>query len=163
MKTGEDSAPTKEVLPAEPGAGSEDHRETQAGVPGKVCPESPGQEAASPAHTQTRPPGSARKRAREGGSIPTERGPPRGGPWPWTQPWAPCRALSLARVPWSPERGLGVRQSVWWRLWAAVGLPGTPGPPRARGLAFCSPTQPGNSVLGLGAGIRCDIRQARGF
>lgn len=66
----------------------------------------------------------------------------------------------MARVPWSPERGLAPCQSVWQRAGAAVGLPGAPGPPRAWDPALCSPTLPWNSALGLGVAIRCDMIRA---
>lgn len=143
MQTGEDLAPTEEVLPAEPGAGSEDHKETQAGVRGKVCPESPGQEAASPAHTQTRPPGSARKRAREGGSIPTERGPPEVGPGPGHSPglrtgpsaWCGCRGAQSGAWVRVSQCGGGCGQQ-----WAC---PGPQALPEPGVLPSAAPLSPG--------------------
>lgn len=66
-----------------------------------------------------------------------------GGPQPWPQPWAPCSALSWARLPWSPERGLALCQSVWWRAGAAVGLPGAQALPEPGVLPSAAPFCPG--------------------
>lgn len=99
---------------------------------------------------------------REAGSsptcMPTERAP-QVGPSPGHSPGLRA-ALSWARSRWSPERGLALCQSVWWEGVGSSGPARGPGPPRAWGPAFCSPVLPGNSALGLGAGIRCDVRRA---
>lgn len=123
-----DSAPTEEVLPTESGAGSEDHKETQAGIRGKVCWESWERRCLDPPTwvSQETCPGGRRSSPT---CMPTERAP-QVGPSP-----------GLRAVPSAGRRSRGAQSGAWLSVSQCGGGRGQqwacPGPRPSQSLGSC--------------------------